>query len=316
MDFDAPSRHRVLVDLGRHLRATGYAFQAPTPKTHALVNARPENSLAKSLIDIFGWCRPFSTAMVSADILNQFETAGVIETGGGFARSLVRYSTLDDLLFVHSAYPTTDSDAVFFGPDTYRFARLLHQKLGEAELPNTIIDIGCGSGAGGIFAGSRSSGGVAVVLGDVNERALSLARVNAELNDIEQAQVVHSDVLADIDGRADLIIANPPYLSDPAHRLYRHGGDRGFELSQRIVEEGIGRLNANGRLILYTASPIVDSVDQFFAAIEPVLIGAGNRFTYEEIDPDVFGDELKSPAYAHVDRISVVALTVCGPGGR
>ena len=214
MDLDAPSRHRVLVDLGRHLKATGYSFQAPTPKTHALVNARPENSLAKSLIDIFGWCRPFSTAMVSADILNQFETAGVIETGGGFARSLVRYSTLDDLLFVHSAYPTTDSDAVFFGPDTYRFARLLHQKLGEAELPNTIIDIGCGSGAGGIFAGSRSSGGVAVVLGDVNERALSLARVNAELNDIEQAQVVRLDRAVAQNGRGRTV--HPHRIGTPA----------------------------------------------------------------------------------------------------
>jgi methylase of polypeptide subunit release factors len=310
MGINALPRHEALVDLGRHLKATGYTFQAPTPATHAVVNARPENQFARSLIDIFGWGRQFRTRLVSEDILTMLETVGAIETNGDLARSLVRYSTLDDLLFVHSAYPTNGEDAVFFGPDTYRFARLLGQKLSEAEMPSTIIDIGCGSGAGGIFVGSRQACHTALVLGDVNDLALRLARVNAELNGVASAQFVCSDVLSGIDGFADLIIANPPYLCDPARRLYRHGGERGFELSQRIVEEGVARLNANGRLILYTASPVVDSVDQFFETVEPYLMSTGNRFVYEEIDPDVFGEELTTPAYAHVDRISVVALTV------
>lgn len=302
--------HDSLVDLGRHLRSTGYSFQAPTPSTHALVNARPQNRYAKSLIDIFGWGRPFHTRLVSKDILADLEAGGVIEMHGDFASSLVRYSTLDNLMFVHTAFPTDSSDAVFFGPDTYRFIRLLGQKLSEADLPKTVIDIGCGSGAGGIFAGSRPNQRAELVLGDVNEQALRLARVNAELNDFDTAQFVHSDVLSGIDGRADLIIANPPYLCDPSQRLYRHGGEQGFELSQRIVEEGVERLNSNGRLILYTASPIVDAVDQFFERIEPHLLSIGSRFLYEEIDPDVFGEELTMPAYAHVDRISIVALTI------
>ncbi|NOT39982.1 MAG: class I SAM-dependent methyltransferase [Alphaproteobacteria bacterium] len=314
MRLRALSRHEALVDLGCHLKSTGYSFRAPTPATHALVNARPENQIARSLTDIFGWGRPFRTRLVSEDILTMLEAVGAIETSGDLARSLVRYSTLDNLLFVHSAYPTNDNDAVFFGPDTYRFARLLGQKLGEAEMPGSIIDIGCGSGAGGIFAVSRPACRPDVVLSDVNEHALSLARVNAELNGVRTAQFVRSDVLSDVEGCADLIIANPPYLCDPARRLYRHGGERGFELSQRIVEEGVARLNANGRLILYTASPVVDAVDQFFETIEPYLMSTGNRFVYEEIDPDVFGEELTMPAYAHVDRISVVALTVFAAG--
>jgi precorrin-6B methylase 2 len=308
------SRHEALVDLGRHLRSTGYAFQAPTPATIALVNARPENQLAKSLIDIFGWGRAFRTRFVSDGILNMLEDVGAIETSDGHARSLVRYSTLDNLLFVHSAYPTDGDDAVTLGPDTYRFARLLRQKLSEADMPRTIIDIGCGSGVGGIFAGSRTDRCPRVMLCDVNEQALQLARVNAELNDLPTAQFVQSDVLSRIDGFADLIIANPPHLSDPAHRPYRHGGERGFELSQRIVEEGVGQLTSNGRLILYTATPVVDAVDQFFETIEPYLSSSGNRFDYEEIDPDVHGEELTMPAYAHADRISVVALTVFASG--
>ena len=34
----------------------------------------------------------------------------------------------------------------------------------------------------------------------------------------------------------------------------------------------------------------------------------GTRFDYRELDPDVFGEELDRPAYAHVERIAVVAL--------
>jgi hypothetical protein len=36
----------------------------------------------------------------------------------------------------------------------------------------------------------------------------------------------------------------------------------------------------------------------------------GLQFVYEEIDPDVFGEELDRHAYAHADRIAVVGLTV------
>jgi hypothetical protein len=34
------------------------------------------------------------------------------------------------------------------------------------------------------------------------------------------------------------------------------------------------------------------------------------RFSYEEIDPDVFGEELAYPPYDRADRIAVVAVTI------
>jgi hypothetical protein len=63
-------------------------------------------------------------------------------------------------------------------------------------------------------------------------------------------------------------------------------------------------------MLLYTGAPIVDGEDQFFLALEPVLKSAGRAFTYEEIDPDVFGEELDQASYARTDRIAVVALNV------
>ncbi|MNF15327.1 hypothetical protein D3C80_2178860 [compost metagenome] len=39
-------------------------------------------------------------------------------------------------------------------------------------------------------------------------------------------------------------------------------------------------------------------------------------WTYRELDPDVFGEELLTPGYQRVERIAVVALIVTrvGPG--
>jgi hypothetical protein len=36
-------------------------------------------------------------------------------------------------------------------------------------------------------------------------------------------------------------------------------------------------------------------------------------YTYAEIDPDVFGEELESGVYARADRIAAVLLTVAAP---
>src|SRR6185503_5795976 len=155
----------------------------------------------------------------------------------------------------------------FFGPDTYRFARFLAQKAVPAR---RLVDIGCGSGAGAVVA-ACASGASEIVMADINPAALRLARVNATAAGMA-AEIVHSDVLLDIDGTFDLVIANPPYLVDDDQRVYRHGGELlGAGLSLRIAREAAGRLNRGGRLLLYTASAIVHGVDAFALAVIPML---------------------------------------------
>jgi methylase of polypeptide subunit release factors len=217
------------------------------------------------------------------------------------------------LLFVHSGFPTTEHDAVFFGPDTYRFARFLHAGLADIpkQLPLTLIDIGSGSGAGGIYAGRILPGEVDLVLADINRRALTFAAVNAAINDVPSARTAFSDILDGVEGDADLIIANPPYLVDDEQRLYRHGGgELGIALALRIVAQSLPRLRPAGRLLLYTGTPIVAGVDPFFDSVRPLVQLPGLQFVYEEIDPDVFGEELDRQAYARADRIAAVGLTV------
>ena len=151
-----------------------------------------------------------------------------------------------------------------------------------------------------------------LVLADINARALRYAAVNARLMGLA-GECVRSDVFAQIDGSPDFILANPPYMADPAGRAYRDGGgEHGAALSLRILDQSLQRLAPGGTLVLYTGSAIVAGEDRFGRAAQERVArqGTAYRCTYAEIDADVFGDELDLPAYRDVDRIAAVALVV------
>ena len=303
----------AILALGRLLLNEGYCFAAPTPATYGRYLARPRRHDAAPLIEVFGWNRPFDVHQLAPASLGLLEDADLLEiTQGGQTRSRVRFSTIGDLLFAHSGYPTTDPDSVFFGPDTYRFAgaiRRLSEKYPDF-VPQTVVDVGAGSGAGGILSAAVFPGTSRIVLADINLKALQFAEVNALLNGCA-ADTLQSDLLRGVEARADLVISNPPYLIDPAQRAYRHGGgDWGCDLARDIVEQALDRLTENGHLLLYTGTPIVAGVDKFLEAIGPLLQRRVMRFRYEETDPDVFGEELESAPYDRADRIATVVLHV------
>lgn len=296
----------ALVDVGEQLRVLGYSFTTVTPETHRRVIARTPDVAARTLRDVFGWSLAFEPSLLPVEMLAALRRADVLSERGNSLVSRVRFSTLAGNLYAHSAYPTTDEHAVFFGPDTYRFCALLNREVARA---GRVVDLGCGSGVGGLSLASRAE---RVVLADINPHALAFARVNARLaGAAARVEIVGGDLFEPVSGPIDLVIANPPYLVDPKQRVYRDGGgELGIGLGVRIVREGLARLVPGGRLILYTGAPIVGGEDQVKAALTHVLDGTGAQWTYAEIDPDVFGEELEQPAYAAVDRIAAVAACI------
>lgn len=299
----------ALTALGKTLRSRGYRFVAVTPTTHCRVLDR--SPPATTLESIFGWNWPFSRESLDPEIFDLLEDVDALEEDSGRYKSKVRFATIGDLIFAHSGFPTAEQDAVFFGPDTYRFVRLLRASLTDVGLrgPLRLVDIGSGSGAGGIAAALLLGKDTDVVLGDVNLKALAFSAVNAILNDLPQVKTVLSDVLERIEGSADIVVANPPYLVDDNRRLYRHGGgELGISLTVRIAEESLDRLQPGGRLIIYSGTPIIGGTDPLFEALQPVLKLNASHFSYGEIDPDVFGEELDRQAYANADRIAAIGL--------
>jgi SAM-dependent methyltransferase len=293
----------ALLELGRQLKGAGYDFVTITPESHRRVLER-EQRPARDLRDVFGWCRPFTTDVVPPALLELALRAQAVEPCGERFRAVVRFSSLGDDLFVHSVFPTTAANAVFFGPDTYRFCSFLQRELVGCD---RLVDIGCGSGAGGLSVASRAR---SVVLADVSPLALRFAAVNAALAGAT-VETVESDVLAAVAGRCDAIITNPPFLRDASGRTYRDGGgERGEGLALRIARESLDRLLPDGRLYLYSGAPVVDGVDTLRRGLSALCRDARASLTYEEVDPDVFGDELAGPAYSDVERIAAVTAVI------
>ena len=303
-------RAKALVELGRSLGRLGYQFTTVTPGAQQLVNSRSGNANARSLRDVFGWSRPFDPVLLPEPLFELMRTAEVLErvAAPDSWRSSIRFSTIDGLLFAHSAFPTTDPESVFLGPDSVRFVNAISR---SAPLSMRVADVGCGTGVGGIVLARHGFGVHDVVLADINERALHLATVNAVLAGVS-AEIVRSDLLTGIEGEIDLVISNPPYLIDEQQRTYRDGGGQyGEALGAQIVREALQRLRDNprgGALLLYTGAAVVAGQDMFLAAITGDLQRENARYSYGELDPDVFSEELAKPAYAAVERIAAVFL--------
>lgn len=293
------------------LAARDYRFVTPTPATHARVIAR--RSAARDLRDVLGWSLPFEPGVIASEIVDLLAAADTLEESGGMMRSRLRVSSRGNRLFLHSAFPTTQQDAVFFGPDSYRFADFIHAHLPRFGPISRLADIGCGSGIGGVAA--RDVAEVQRLIStDVNESAIALARANQLFN--ATAQMAEEGCISEfhttsgvdgVEGPIHAIIANPPYIADPAHRAYRDGGAmHGAQVSLAWARIAAERLSRGGVLLLYTGSAIVNGEDRLKAALHDVL--SEFHIWYLELDPDVFGEELEREDYADVERIAVVGL--------
>ena len=291
------------------LAREGYSFVTTTPLTHERVLARQPRRIARNLRDVFGWSLPFEAGILPPDIDELLAEADALDDEGGLLRSRVRVSSIGERLFLHSAFPTEARDSVFFGPDTYRFVNFLRSELPRLANVRRLVDIGAGSGAGGVMAAPLLPAARLTLL-DINPSALRLASVNAHHAGVE-AELVEGASLDGVSGLIDLVIANPPYIMDEGGREYRDGGDMlGGRLSLDWTLAAARRLEPGGHMLLYTGSAIAEGRDALREALERELPALGCTLRYREIDPDVFGEELEKPAYAGVERIAAVGAVV------
>ncbi len=305
----------ALRSVGDYLRRQEYEFTCVTPATQARVLELRRGQWAQSMRDVFGWNMPFRAGLLPADIQSSLEQNKLVHPAPGMTSAgqpaawqcCVRFSSQSTDLIAHDGFPTQAEDAVFYGPDTFRFGRAIRQHLRPNGL---VVDIGAGTGAGAIIAARM--GATQVIASDITARALAFAEANVQACGLSRSvSVRRSDILQGVSETPTAIIANPPFMIDSQRRSYRDGGgDLGTDLSLAIVSAAVARLPRGGQLLLYTGAPIVDGVDYFHAAAQALLKQRDMHFQYEEIDPDIFGEELSSASYAGIEGIERIAAVL------
>lgn len=126
-----------------------------------------------------------------------------------------------------------------------------------------IIDVGTGSGCVGIALALEVLG-AEIVGTDSSAAALSVARRNALRHKVDsRITFVQTDLLEDVEDRAELIVSNPPYvltsdaeglqpevaIYEPAAALYGGMGD-GLDVIRRLFATAHEHLTDDGHLVV------------------------------------------------------------------
>ncbi|MBM7616831.1 release factor glutamine methyltransferase [Weissella uvarum] len=158
--------------------------------------------------------------------------------------------------------------AAFFGREFKVDGRVLIPRQETEELVDWILrdqakrsglkvlDLGTGSGAIGVTLGAERPD-FDVTLSDISAEALEVAQENAQTFGVP-VKTIQSDLFAKIPGQYDVIVSNPPYISEaerpqmdasvlafePAQALF--AADEGLALYKAIANELLVHLTVHG----------------------------------------------------------------------
>ena len=152
-----------------------------------------------------------------------------------------------------------DKRALVPRPETEQLVELLKSEIRNPK--SEILDVGTGSGVIALTLAAQFPEAQVTAV-DISDAALALARENAARFGLrERVRFAKGNLLAEVDGAFDLIVANLPYvanvdrstlsrevLHDPAMAVF--GGDRGDELVRELIGAARDRLRPSGTLAL------------------------------------------------------------------
>jgi SAM-dependent methyltransferase len=161
-----------------------------------------------------------------------------------------RLAIVEDL-YLFSDWPSEAADEVMPPGETtailYRAARAL------CRAGDSVLDVGCGSGTLALLLARTAGQAIGT---DVNPGAIALARLNAEINGIENVEFRLGSLYGPVEGeRFDLVVSQPPYIPRPSgipRHLFLHGGTRGDELARAILGGLAEHLAGEGRGLVFS----------------------------------------------------------------
>ncbi|HLR61787.1 MAG TPA: class I SAM-dependent methyltransferase [Lentibacillus sp.] len=139
------------------------------------------------------------------------------------------YQLRGEIFKFESDYGVFSKNEVDYG------SRLLIEYFEEPPVEGSLLDLGCGYGPIGI-AIANSYKKRSVMLTDINERAVALARKNAHYNDVNNVEFAISDRFSHLkDRKFAAILTNPPIRA-------------GKKIVHQMFEESKHVLLENGQL--------------------------------------------------------------------
>ena len=153
-----------------------------------------------------------------------------------------------------------------------------------SENPNTnikVLDIGTGSGAIALsLAIDRDNW--QVTASDISSNALELAQENAEVIDVA-IDFVQSDCFQEITGKYDIIVSNPPYISETDREevglnvltsephLALFAVEDGYAVYRKIAENAQKHLTEKGKIYLEIGYKQGEHVKKLFESAFPKM---------------------------------------------
>ena len=178
-------------------------------------------------------------------------------------------------------------------PETESIVEAALERFPDRAAPLSIADICTGSGCLAV-ALAREYSRARVVATDLSTAALAVAGRNAARHTVaDRVHLIGADLFEGVADLFDLIVANPPYVSEGDRRalaaevrdyepeLALFGGSDGLAIIRRLVEGSVDRLVPGGTLILeigFWQEPAVTA-----------LISGRDGLDLVEIRPDLQG---------------------------
>jgi len=104
---------------------------------------------------------------------------------------------------------TIEGKRLVIYPGVYKPLENEHACAEYCREGDKVLDLGCGSGVGTVFCAPKVRELLAV---DISPSAVKNTVENCKRNGISNVAVKQSDMFSGVEGKFDLILANPPYL--------------------------------------------------------------------------------------------------------
>lgn len=204
-------RTAALIAFRDLLRQSGYAVS----------DASQENATLKILRRLFARGenvnKEDADGIIDPMLWKELTESGLLEEQDNFVRARFQVQAEAGLFFLSDFMPRDHAADIVLpiGPSGRHLACVTIRKKIESAL-----DLGCGCGIQSLLAARHTD---LVTATDINPRALALTKINAEMNDVANIEILAGSHFEPVRGRKfDLIVANLPYVIAPQKKyIYR-----------------------------------------------------------------------------------------------